>query len=79
MGVYMLEERRRRYCRFCADNIEAISYRDAKDLRRFVTDRGKIVPRRVSGVCAKHQRQLSRAIKTARELSMLPYVSRFYR
>jgi small subunit ribosomal protein S18 len=75
----MFEERRKRRCRFCMDKVDKISYQDLKKLRRFVSERGKITPRRVTGVCAKHQRQLSRAIKRAREMALLPYVSRFYR
>ena len=65
---------RRKKCRFCQDKIENIDYKDIARLRRFVTDRGKILPNRISATCAKHQRQLSRAIKRARHVFLLPYV-----
>lgn len=64
---------RRKVCRFCADQNLAIDYRDAKTLRLFVTETGKIIPRRISGNCAKHQRPLAIAIKRARILALLPY------
>ena len=64
---------RRKVCRFCVDKIEHIDYKDLARLRRFVTERGKILPRRMSGNCAKHQRQLSIAIKRARHIALLPY------
>ncbi len=65
---------RRKVCRFCAEGIK-IDYKDAKALRPFLTDRGKIVPRRTTGTCAKHQRELSVAIKRARILAILPFTS----
>ena len=74
-----MDQRRRKICRLCADKVTNISFEDVGRLRKHVSDRGKIIPRRVSGVCAKHQRQLSRAIKRAREMALLPYVSRFHR
>ena len=64
---------RRKVCQFCVDKIEHIDYKDLARLRRFVTERGKILPRRMSGNCAKHQRQLSIAIKRARHIALLPY------
>lgn len=64
---------KRRSCAFCAEKAREIDYKDALRIRRFVTDRGKILPRRVSGNCAKHQRLLAVAIKRARELALLPY------
>ncbi len=70
-----MERRRRKVCRFCENQDIRIDYRDAKILRRYVTDRGKIVPSRVTGVCAKHQRWLARAIKRGRTMAMLPYTS----
>jgi small subunit ribosomal protein S18 len=73
------ERRRRKYCRFCADGDELIDYKDERKLSRYVTDRGKIVPRRISGTCAKHQRQLTRAIKRARHVGMLPFTSDQYK
>ncbi len=65
---------RRKVCRFCADSSLEINYKDAKTLRYFITERGKIIPRRISGACAKHQRELTRAIKRARTIALLPYV-----
>lgn len=64
---------RKKVCRFCADGVKEIDYKDVKRLRNYVTERGKIVPRRISGTCARHQRQLSRAIKRARILALLPF------
>ena len=64
---------RRKVCQFWVDKIEHIDYKDLARLRRFVTERGKILPRRMSGNCAKHQRQLSIAIKRARHIALLPY------
>ncbi|MDY0390629.1 30S ribosomal protein S18 [Desulfobulbus oligotrophicus] len=65
---------RRRVCRFCTDKEIIIDYKDAKTLRNFVTERGKIIPRRIYGTCAKHQRQLTEAVKRARQLALLPYM-----
>ena len=65
---------RRKVCAFCADKIEMIDYKDTQRLRRYLSERGKIVPRRVTGTCARHQRQLTTAIKRARHLALLPYV-----
>lgn len=65
---------RRKVCRFCADTSLLINYKDPKSLRYFITERGKIIPRRLSGCCAKHQRTLTHAIKRARTIAFLPYV-----
>ncbi len=65
---------RRKVCRFCADTSLLINYKDPKSLRYFITERGKIIPRRLSGCCAKHQRTLTHAIKRARTIALLPYV-----
>jgi small subunit ribosomal protein S18 len=65
---------RRKVCRFCADASLVIDYKDAKSLRYFITERGKIIPRRISGTCAKHQRSLTHAIKRARTIALLPFV-----
>ena len=65
---------RRKVCRFCADTSLVISYKDPKALRYFLTERGKIIPRRISGCCAKHQRALTHAVKRARTIALLPYV-----
>lgn len=67
--------RRRKVCRFCVDDIEIIDYKDTKRLRNYITDRGKIIPRRISGNCAAHQRRLTTAIKRARNVALLPYTS----
>ena len=66
---------RRKVCRFCVDGDTFIDYKDDRRISRYVTDRGKIVPRRISGTCAKHQRQLTRAIKKARHIGLLPYAA----
>lgn len=67
--------RRRKVCRFCADSSLVIDYKDSRTLRFFTTERGKIIPRRVSGNCAKHQRELTRAIKRARTIALMPYAA----
>ena len=64
---------RRKVCSFCVDKVEDIDYKDVAKLRRYVTERGKILPRRISGNCAKHQRQLTSAIKSARNVALLPF------
>ena len=64
---------RKKVCSFCVDKVETIDYKDVAKLRRFVTERGKILPRRISGNCAKHQRQLTTAIKRARNVALLPF------
>ena len=66
--------RRRKVCKFCADGIEYIDYKDVKLLQRYVSERGKIVPSRITAVSAKKQRELAQAIKRARFLGLLPYV-----
>ena len=65
----------RKVCTFCVDKIQHIDYKDIARLRRFTSERGKILPRRMSGTCAKHQRQLSTAIKRARQIALLPYTT----
>lgn len=67
-------KKRKKVCSFCVDKIERIDYKDAARLRRFLTERGKILPRRITGNCARHQRQLTRAIKRARIVALLPFV-----
>ncbi len=64
---------RKKVCRFCVDKELGIDYKDQKTLRNFVTERGKIIPRRILGTCATHQRQLCSAIKKARQIALLPY------
>ena len=67
--------RRRKVCKFCADKIDDINYKDVKLLGPFVPERGKILPRRISGTCAMHQRKLQVAIKRARQIALIPYVT----
>ncbi len=64
---------RRKVCQFCVDKVEAIDYKDIAKLRRFVSERAKILPRRITGTCAKHQRELTIAIKRARHVALIPY------
>ena len=64
---------RRRFCRFCADKEQTVDYKDPSTLKYFVTERGKIIPRRISGNCAKHQRQMGRALKRARVIALVPF------
>lgn len=64
---------RKKVCRFCADQEMSINYKDVKTLRNYVSERGKIIPRRIVGTCATHQRQLCEAIKQARHIALLPY------
>ncbi|MHB9093516.1 MAG: 30S ribosomal protein S18 [Eubacteriales bacterium] len=66
---------RKRVCAFCIDKVESIDYKEGGKLRKYVTERGKILPRRISGNCAKHQRQLTIAIKRARHMALLPFTS----
>jgi small subunit ribosomal protein S18 len=66
---------RKKACRFCSDKEVQIDYKDARILRGFITERGKIVPRRISGNCSKHQRQVATAIKRARVIALLPYLA----
>ena len=66
---------RRKVCGFCVDKVEHIDYKDTARLRKYVSERGKIMPRRMSGVCAKHHRELAIAIKRARIVALLPYVA----
>ena len=66
--------RRKKVCTFCADKIDHIDYKDINRLKKCVSDRAKILPRRISGACAKHQRQLTTAIKRARHVALMPYI-----
>ncbi len=67
--------KRRKICAFCADKIDEIDYKDTLRLRKYTSERAKILPRRVTGTCAKHQRQLTIAIKRARQVALMPYIS----
>lgn len=64
---------KKKVCAFCAEKIEVIDYKDLPRLKKFITEKGKILPRRMSGVCAKHQRELAEAIKRARVIALLPF------
>jgi len=66
---------RRKVCGFCVDKVDTVDYKNVNRLRRFVTERGKILPRRTTGTCASHQRILTVAIKRAREIALLPFVA----
>lgn len=68
-------KRRPKVCRFCVDKVEHIDYKEIDKLKKYITERSKIIPRRVTGTCAKHQRQLTRAIKRARLIALLPFTS----
>lgn len=67
--------RRRKVCRFCVEKIDDINYKDVRMLSSFITEKGKIVPRRLSGVCSPHQRRLSEAVKQARNIALLPFTT----
>lgn len=67
---------RKKFCRFCKDKSEVIDYKQSVKLSKFITERGKIVPSRLTGTCAKHQRRIAKAIKRARVLSLLPFVAK---
>lgn len=66
---------RKKVCAFCVDKVESIDYKDVAKLRKFTSDRAKILPRRVTGTCARHQRELTTAIKRARQIALMPYTS----
>ena len=67
-------KKKKKNCSFCADKVEYVDYKDAHKLKRYLSERGKILPRRITGNCAKHQRALTVAIKRARHISLMPYV-----
>ena len=67
--------KRRKVCSFCVDKATAIDYKDVAKIRRYISERAKIMPRRMTGVCAPHQRQLAQALKRARHIALLPYVA----
>ncbi|MBQ9690787.1 MAG: 30S ribosomal protein S18 [Eggerthellaceae bacterium] len=73
MADYSKQQPHQKACQFCKERAEHIDYKDAALLRKFMTDRGKIKPRRVTGACVQHQRDVSNAIKNAREMALLPY------
>ena len=67
--------KRKKVCQFCADKIDYIDYKDTARLRKYISERSKILPRRITGTCAKHQRQVTVAVKRARQIALLPYIS----
>ena len=67
--------RRRKVCKFCAEHLDYIDYKDTRQVQQFILERAKILPRRISGTCARHQRMVQQAIKRARHLALLPFVS----
>lgn len=71
----MNNRKRKKVCIFCEDKVAYIDYKDSAKLRKFISERGKILPRRISGTCAVHQRELTTAIKRARQVALLPYVT----
>lgn len=71
--------RSRKPCKFCKEHIDYVDYKDEKRLRRFMTERGKITPRRITGTCARHQRILAAAVKRARVIALVPFVREYYR
>ena len=74
MAKEQLDKKKRKNCSFCADKVEVIDYKDAQKLRKYLTEAGKILPRRITGTCAEHQRMLAKAVKKAREASLLCYI-----
>lgn len=74
-GKQFKRRTRRKVCQFCVDKVEHIDYKDIGKLRKFLSEKGKILPRRISGNCAKHQRQMTTAIKRARHIALLPYTT----
>ncbi len=68
------DAKKRKNCNFCADHVEVIDYKDAQKIRRYLTEAGKILPRRITGTCAKHQRMLASAVKKSREAGLISYV-----
>ena len=75
MDKPLRKKARKKVCHFCADRVEAIDYKDVAKLRKFVSERAKILPRRATGTCAKHQRELTTAVKRARQIALIPYVN----
>jgi small subunit ribosomal protein S18 len=71
----LIKPKKKRICRFCENKVKYVDYKDPKRLMKFTTEVGKIIPRRTSGTCALHQRQLTQAIKRARHLALIPYLS----
>ncbi len=74
-GTRPMRKARKKVCAFCVEKVDTIDYKDAAKLRRYTSDRAKILPRRVTGTCAYHQRELTTAIKRARQIALLPYTN----
>lgn len=74
-GGFKARKTRKKVCSFCAEKSKAIDYKDTAKLKKFITERGKILPRRISGACAKHQREVTKAIKLARNIALLPFTT----
>ena len=74
-GNSRMRRAKRKVCAFCVDKADSIDYKDIGKLRKYVTERGKILPRRISGTCAKHQRQLTESVKRARNIALLPFTT----
>ncbi|HHW91912.1 MAG TPA: 30S ribosomal protein S18 [Firmicutes bacterium] len=68
-------KRKRKVCSFCIDKIDYVDYKDVGRLRRYISERGKLLPRRITGNCARHQRQVTRAVKRARNIALMPYTN----
>jgi len=71
----MMRRRRKKVCEFCKEKVEHIDYKDVARLRRFLSERAKILPRRITGTCARHQRMLTEAVKRSRQIALIPYIS----
>ena len=75
MAREQIEKKKRKNCNFCMDRLEVIDYKDVSKIKRYLTEAGKILPRRITGTCAEHQRMLAKAIKRAREAALISYVN----
>ena len=75
MAREQIEKKKRKNCNFCIDKVEVIDYKDVSKIKRYLTEAGKILPRRITGTCAEHQRMLAKAIKRAREAALISYVN----
>lgn len=75
MAKEQIDKKKRKNCNFCIDKVEVIDYKDISKIKRYLTEAGKILPRRITGTCAEHQRMLAKAIKRAREAALISYVN----
>ena len=75
MAREQIDKKKRKNCNFCIDKVEVIDYKDVSKIKRYLTEAGKILPRRITGTCAEHQRMLAKAIKRAREAALISYVN----